>query len=83
MKQGDITTMAASKNGAIPVVQLISVTPGHQLSFDEAQAIIDENLRNEKSEAELQKLLARLRRRFRITQHPELTMQVRMVDPTL
>jgi len=83
LKPGDVTTVGPGKDGGYAVVQLISVTPGRQLSFEESDAIVDENLRNQKSEAELQKLLARLRKRHRIEQEPERTALVRLVDPTL
>ena len=83
MKPGDVTTLPGGKDGSVIVLQLVSVTPGRQLSFDEASAMADENIRNKKSEEALQKLLGRLSRNFRITSHPELVMRVRLVDPTL
>ena len=67
LKPGGITTLAPDKDGNVIVLQLISVTPSRQLSYEEAQNIADENLRNQKSEAELQRLLARLSRRFQIS----------------
>jgi hypothetical protein len=83
LKIGQVTTTGPDRVGSFVVVQLISETPPRQLSFEESQGMADENLRNMKSEAELQKLLGRLRRRFKIVQHPELVMKIRLVDPSL
>jgi len=81
LKPGQITTIGPNHNGEVAVVQLLSVTPGHQLSFAESREMIDNNLRAEKAEAEFQSLLKRLRKRFHITQHPELVMRIRLLDP--
>lgn len=83
LRPGEVTTVEPRKSGDVwVVVQLVHVTPGHQLSFEESQSMIDVSLRAMKAETELQNLLKRLRPRFRIIQHPELVMRIRLLDPT-
>ena len=65
------------------MIQLLSYEPGRQLSYQEAQDIVDESLMDSKSEERLKEFLARHRRRYRIEAHPELLMRVRLADPTL
>ena len=83
LKPGEVTTVGPEKDGGFIVIQLVAVTPGHQLTFEESQTMADDNLRNMKSEAELQRLLGRLKPKFHIEQRPQWVMRVRLLDPTL
>jgi peptidyl-prolyl cis-trans isomerase C len=83
MKPGDITTSMTDRNGGTAVIQLIRVSPPRRLTMDEAQAQIDETLRDRKAEDMLQAWLKRLSRGHQITMHPEKLHHIRMVDPTM
>jgi hypothetical protein len=65
------------------VLQLLEFDPGRQLPFEQVENLVEESLQNIKAEEMLNALLARLRKRYRITSRPELVMRIDLVDPTL
>lgn len=83
LRQGQSTIIGPDKQGDFLVLHVIEHDPGRQLSFEEAEAIADESLRNIEAERLLNEFIARRRRRHAITSHPERVMQVRLVDPTV
>lgn len=82
LRPGQTAVRGPDREGTWMVIQLIEYDPGRQLSYEEAQHYVDESLRNIRAEAMLNALIARHRPRFRIDEHPELVMRVRLVDPT-
>jgi hypothetical protein len=83
MRPGDIQVRGPDKAGDYAILQLISYDGGHQLSFEECEQMIDESLQNQKADAALQAMIARLKPRYPIAWRPELVMLIRLVDPTL
>ena len=83
LRPGKVSVEGPDRKGDYAVIQLLSYTPGRQLSYEEAQDIVDESLMNSKSEARLNEFLERHRKRYRIDAHPELLMRVHLVDPSL
>ena len=83
LRPGKVSVEGPDRQGVYAVIQLLSYEPGRQLSYQEAQDIVDESLMNSKSEERLKEFLARHRKRYRIEAHPELLMRVRLADPTL
>jgi hypothetical protein len=81
LKPGGVTTLPVDKQGRVMVVQLLAVTPARQLSFEEAQNTIDDDLRADKADVLLKQLLGRLSRGHEIAMRPDLVMRIRMVDP--
>jgi len=82
MRPGDVQVRGPDRDGEYAIIQLLSYDPGRQLSYEESQGMIDESLQNQKSDAALQALIERLRKRYEIAWRPELVMLIRLVDPT-
>ena len=82
MKVGDIMRVGPDPdNGTYNVIQLLYRDSGKPVPFDEADVQIDEYLRQEASEKLLHEFIARHSKRMKIESHPELVMQIRLVDP--
>src|SRR5262249_45637490 len=58
------------------VVLRVEQIPGHQLTLQEVDTMIDDSLRAEKSEALLQSLLARLRKRYPVKLYTDSLMDI-------
>ena len=82
LRPGASIVLGPDKKKAFAVMHLISFDPGHLLPFKEVESMIDESVRNEKSEKALKEFLARLTKRFPVESHPELVMKIRAVDPS-
>jgi peptidyl-prolyl cis-trans isomerase C len=52
------------------------------MAYEEVADIVGQTLENAQAEKLLKDMIARLRRRHRIVQHPELLMRIRLEDPT-
>ena len=83
MRPGDIQVRGPDKLGDYAIIQLMSYDGGRQLSFEESQAFIDENLQNQKSDEALQAMIARLKPRYDVAWRPELVNLIKLLDPTL
>ena len=62
MKDGEVRVVPTGELSTI--IMRVEQIPGHQLRPDEVDSSIDELLRSQKAEAVLQKLLARLKKRY-------------------
>jgi hypothetical protein len=82
MRPGDVKIEPAP-DGHLDVLKSLEFDPGHQLRFDEAEMIIDENLQNQRSQRLLDDIVERHKRTMGCEAHPELVMRIRLVDPTL
>jgi hypothetical protein len=83
MRPGDIQIRGPDKVGDYAILQLIKYDGGRQLSYEECETMIDESLQNQKSEAALNAMIARLKPRYPIAWRPELVMLIKLVDSTL
>ena len=80
-RPGEVRIIGPDDHGQYVVAQLISFDAGRQLPFDEVQQYVDESIQNLKAERRLQAFLERHKRGCRIEAHPELVMQIRLIDP--
>jgi hypothetical protein len=83
MHPGDIQVRGPDKLGDYAILQLISYDGGRQLTYEEAEQMIDESLQNQKSDAALKAMIARLKPRYPVAWRPELVQLIKLVDPTL
>jgi hypothetical protein len=83
MRPGQVEVEGPDPHGDYLVLQVRAHDPGRQLSFEEAESMVDDALQNIRSEEMLKTMLARLKKRFTIVTHPELLGRVLMVDPSL
>ena len=83
LRPGQVSVEGPDRAGDYVVLQLLAFDPGRLLPFEEVEGLIDESMQNMKQEEALNAMLARLRKRCTIEEHPELVMRVRLVDPTL
>ncbi len=83
MRPGDTQVRGPDRNGDYAILQIMSYNPGHQLSYEESEGMIDESLQNIKADQALQAMIERQKKRYEIAWRPELVMLVRLVDPTL
>jgi transposase len=80
LRPGQVSVEGPSREGRYDIIQLRTFDPGKQLSYEEGERYIDETLRGIESEKLLKAFLQRHRRQARIEAHPELVMQIRLVD---
>jgi len=80
LRPGKATVVGPDKDGIWLVLQLVAYDPGHQLSFEESQGMIDESLQNVSAEKFLNAMLDRLRKRYTIAWRPEKVMMVRLLE---
>lgn len=83
LRPGQVAIEPTNYHGNFDVVQLLTYDPGRQMSYQEAETRVDEELQNLAAEKLLNAFLERHRRTMRIVSHPELVMQVRLVAPTI
>jgi hypothetical protein len=81
LKPGEFQILGPGRKGLYAVIQLLSMDPGRQLSFEESDAYADDALQSLAAEERLRQFLARHKQRFRIETHPELVGRIRLVDP--
>jgi hypothetical protein len=80
LKPGQVSVQGPDEQGHCEVLQLLTFEAGQQLSFEEGEPYIDETLRNIEAEKLLKAFLRRHRRDVKLEAHPELLMQIRLVD---
>ena len=81
MKSGAVSVEGPDAEGGYAVLQMLDYNSGRQLSFDEADRFVTENLTNIEEEKRLKQFLARHRRRYKVVSHPELTARVQLKYP--
>ena len=81
MRPGDIQVRGPDKQGDYIILQLLKFDGGRQLSYEECEALIDESLQNQKSEAALNAMIARLQPRYPVEVRMDQLMLIRLVDP--
>ncbi len=81
MRPGASVVLGPDKTKAFAVLHLISFDPGHTLKYEEVEGMIDESVRNLKSEKALEAFIGRLAKRYRVELHPEMVMRIRLTDP--
>jgi hypothetical protein len=74
MKDGEVRTRLDQDHG--DVIMRVRQIPGHQLTLAEVESVIDESLRNEKSEALLNALIGRLRKRYPVRLYTDHLMEL-------
>lgn len=62
-------------------VQLLSIDPGRQLSFEESDGYVYDTLASIEAEKQLKQFFARHRKQFKIVTRPKLVMRIRLVPP--
>ncbi len=82
LRPGDLRVIGPDESGHWLVLQSLAFDPGRQLSYEEAEHMVDDALRERKSEAMLLALVARHKARYGVEAHPERLMRVRLTDPT-
>jgi hypothetical protein len=80
LRPGQNTVIGPGKDGVYAVIHLMKYDPGRQLSYEEAEGMVDESAQNVKAEQMLKAWIARLSKRYAIESRPELVMRVLMVD---
>src|SRR5262249_40229009 len=83
MRPGDVQVRGPDKNGDYAIIQVLSYDGGRQLTFEESESMIDESLQNMKSEAALDAMIERLKKRYPAAMRPDMVMLIKLVDPTL
>jgi len=83
LKPGQVDVVGPDAQGQYVVIQSLAYDSGRQLSFAESERYADENVRNQLAEDRLKQLIARHRRGFRITWHPELVRRIRLVEASM
>jgi len=81
MRPGQSRVMGPDKNGAWACVHLIDFNPGEQLPYERVEALVDESVRNIKSENALNDFVDRLRARYPVESHYERLMSVKLTVP--
>jgi hypothetical protein len=81
LREGDIRVLGPNERGEYLIFQKLVHDPGHQLTFEEVETLVDESVQNLKAERMLQDFVARHRARHAVVLYPELLMRVRLVDP--
>jgi hypothetical protein len=74
MKDGEVKVVPHEPYST--VLLRVEQIPGHQLTLEEVDSSIDEYLRSQKSEALLQQLLGRLRKRYPVKLHTDDLMDI-------
>ncbi len=74
MKNGEVRVLP-DQQGAT-VLMRVELIPGRQLSYREAEALVDESVHNIKAEELLQSLLAKLRKRYPVTLYTRYLMDL-------
>ncbi|MBI1796086.1 MAG: peptidyl-prolyl cis-trans isomerase [Candidatus Eisenbacteria bacterium] len=80
LRQGQSTLIGPDRDGVWMVLNVVSNDPGRQLSYKEAEAMVDESAQNIASDRALKALLARQKKRHRIETHPERVMRIELAD---
>jgi hypothetical protein len=81
MKTGSISLEGPDSEGGYAVLRMLDYNSGRQLSFDEADRYVTENLTNIAEEKLFKQFLARHRRRYKVVSHPELVARVALRHP--
>ncbi|HTR97842.1 MAG TPA: peptidyl-prolyl cis-trans isomerase [Candidatus Acidoferrales bacterium] len=81
LRPGEATVTGPDRVGDYLCLQLLKYDPGHQLTFEESQNMIDESLQNIQADARLKALLVGWRKRFAIASRPELVMRIKLLQP--
>jgi hypothetical protein len=78
-----VDVVGPDQQGFYGVIQSLAFDPGRQLTYAESERYADENVRNQLAEARFKRLIARHRRGFRISWHPELVKRIRLVEASM
>jgi hypothetical protein len=82
MRPGQVHLTAQDAKGVIAVLQLLAYDPGRQLSFEEADADLEDAVRAHREEELFKALIARHRKNYAIETHPERVMRIRFEEPS-
>ena len=74
--------VVGQQEGGFTVLQLLERDSGRAVSFEEADAQIDDYLQQEVAEKLLAAFVARHKRHMKIESHPERVMRIRLEDPS-
>lgn len=83
LKPGQVTITGPDKEGAYIIYQSLAYVPGRQLSYAEAELMIDESLQNQEAERLLKGFIERHRKKYPTTMRPDLVMRIKLVDPSV
>jgi parvulin-like peptidyl-prolyl isomerase len=83
LRPGSATMIGPDSEGKYIVLTVLERQEPRDLTFEEAETQVLDALRRETSDAELERLLQRHRREFRVETHPERVMAIRFTDPIL
>ncbi len=83
MRPGQIVIEGPDQKGEFLVLDELEFIPGHQLTYEDSEEMIDESLQNMEAERQLKAFIARHERKYQIASHPDLVMRIRLVDPSL
>jgi len=82
LREGDIRVLGPDQQGDYIIFQKLVHDPGHQLPFEQVQAVVDESVQNLKADSLLKEFLARHRARHDVELHPERLMRIHLTDPS-
>lgn len=82
MRPGDVQVFGPDKQGDYIILNLLKFDGGRQLTYEESEALIDESLQNQKSEAALNAMIERLKPNYPVWVRWNDLMLIRLVDPT-
>lgn len=83
LRPGEVRRLGPDGHGHSSLYQVISLDPGQQIPFEDASAMVDETLRNQKAEAALKAFIERRKKHYRIEASPDLVTRIRLVDPAM
>jgi len=81
LREGQSTKMWLSLDSLWAVFHIVQHETPRQMEFAEVADLVGESMENLQAERLLHDMIARLRRRHRIVQHPERLMRVPLEDP--
>ncbi len=81
MRPGQSTIIGPDKEKQYGVLHEIAYDQGSLVPYDQVESAIDESVRNIKGDQAVQAFLQRLKKRFPVTDHPELVMRIKLTDP--
>ena len=82
LKPGELKLFGPDENGEFFVLQLTAFDPGRQLSYEEAEAYVDETLRVQQADQVLERYLEREKKGVVIVSRADLVMRIHLKDPT-
>ncbi len=82
LREGQCAVMGPDSQKAWACFYLMKYDPGHLLPYESVEGVVDESVRNEKSEAALNAFAARRMKQYDVVAHFELLPRILLTVPT-